>query len=387
MADDRIVRSIFLLVAIAFVLLAIGVYSAYRNLDRIVGFLIDTPDVPKLKLPEGMTEPRVVLGQDLLKKESFYSNVQLGRVTDIRLFPLRPAGEPLLALVGDRSAVFLSAQRAPMRTVQFASRGTDRVVLVDLEGDGNPEFLNRGSWAHNVVLFDSHGRELWTYGGMPGVNDAAAGDVDGDGAAEIVVGFNGGGGVHLLDARGKRLWRKWDGNVWQVAMADVNGDGRAEILHSNVSGALLIRDATGRVILKRDDLDTYFSDFILTDWGPNRAPGHVLGTDDGELLVFTIRGDRVGRLLAPDCLGVADPYGMTWVHPAGGVHYAALASYTNWDRTALYVYDASLAIVYHEVLDSACTSLDALRSDRGETLLVGCEDIVWEYSWKSPVAH
>ncbi len=387
MTDDRIIRSIFLLAAIAFALLVFGAYSAYHNLDRVVGFLVEAPaEVPRLKLPDGMKETRVVLGEDLLEKKVFYSDVGLGRVSDIRRFALTPDSEPLLCIIGHRTAAFLSPNRTPVRTVQFGAGRADRVVLVDMESDGNPEFLSRGSWLHSVVLFDLYGRERWNFAHENGVNDAAACDMDGDGVAEVVVGLNGFGGVHLLDARGNRLWRRIDGNVWQVAMVDVDGDGRCEIVHSNGGGEMTVRNARGKVVLNRD-METYFSDFAMTDWGPSRAPGFMIGSDDGNLPIIDLKGNIVYRLPAPDSMRISEPLGTTVSHPAGGVHYAALATFAQWNRTALYVYDTSLALVYREVLDGSCNSIAANTSGSGDTFLVGCENTVWEYSWKTPAAR
>lgn len=61
----------------------------------------------------------------------------------------------------------------------------------------------------------------------------AAGDLGGDGQLEFVVGLNCGGGIHLLSADGKVLWKQPDVNVRRVAVVDIDGDERPEILHNN----------------------------------------------------------------------------------------------------------------------------------------------------------
>ena len=54
-----------------------------------------------------------------------------------------------------------------------------------------------------------------------------------------IAGFNGEHGLLRVDAAGDVVWRQPERNVWSVELADVDGDGSLEILHSRAGGDLV----------------------------------------------------------------------------------------------------------------------------------------------------
>lgn len=124
-----------------------------------------------------------------------------------------------------------------------------RPEVVDVDGDGRCEFLDRGSGWQSAGLLGSDGEVLWSLDSVTGVDDIAAGDLDGDGILEFVVGWNGADGLWRHDSRGRVLWRTPDDNVWSVAIVDVDGDGRQEIVHTNGRNAVPAARGSGERLL------------------------------------------------------------------------------------------------------------------------------------------
>ena len=146
--------------------------------------------------------------------------------------------------------------------------GISTPIVVDLTGDGRPEivanFACNGDWQHGVLrAFTGDGTPLWAASAagdrLNGRTSIAAADLDGDGRAEIV-------GVTrptlnrrpiAFDDDGTVLWRgvQADGTTPLTGVlenggptiADLDGDGSPEILF----GAMAL-DATGRLLWQRD---------------------------------------------------------------------------------------------------------------------------------------
>jgi hypothetical protein len=117
-------------------------------------------------------------------------------------------------------------------------------VLVDLDGDGRVEIIKSVDNYHHddahdaVYAFKTDGKVLWKTEGFSGEQSPNVADLDGDGKSEI-VGMTFGGEVYCLDARGKVKWRRdlcpqTDDRSHAMNMApilcDVNSDGQLEIV-------------------------------------------------------------------------------------------------------------------------------------------------------------
>ncbi len=143
-------------------------------------------------------------------------------------------------------------------------------LVVDLDGDGFPEVIvvtatqvATAGPARLRALDGRTGVEVWTAGSPSGpepelrVTPAAA-DLDGDGRVEIVTGRSG-GGLLAFEHDGAFKWSSMgeDGttpftrnlNAGAVSISDLGGDGVPEIV---VGG--LVFDATGKLLLDRGEL-------------------------------------------------------------------------------------------------------------------------------------
>ncbi|MDD5626134.1 MAG: S8 family serine peptidase [Patescibacteria group bacterium] len=132
---------------------------------------------------------------------------------------------------------------------QSGFKGGVNVAVGDVDGDGKDEIVTSGATSNNQIrIFSFTGdlrAEFFAYqSGFKGGVNVAVGDVDGDGKDEIVTGAGPGGGPHVrvFNNRGVEQFnffafnKTFLGGV-NVAVGDVDGDGKDEILASVASGA------------------------------------------------------------------------------------------------------------------------------------------------------
>jgi hypothetical protein len=184
--------------------------------------------------------------------------------------------------------------------------GGVRVAVGDVNGDGIPDIITAPGpgGGPDIRVFDGQTgqliREFMAYNpAFLGGVFVAAGDVNGDGFADIVTGADFGGGPHVQAFSGK------DGSVLQsfmaydprflggvrVAVGDVNGDGRADIITApGAPGGPDIRifdGGTGNLIQEYLAYDAGFLGGVYV------AAGDING--DGKADVITGTGAQVGQ--------------------------------------------------------------------------------------------
>jgi hypothetical protein len=333
-------------------------------------------------------QPRLIKGEGNFEKRAFYAAEGLGNISQILIgWPADREGADI-AVVGSRGADFIDLAGRFKKQVRFSAEQWSPVVVARTSASGEYGYLTRDeSWSIPAMLFDKEGRVSWrSEGTLAGVDDSVPADLFGDGKLSVVIGFNGWGGIALFDGQGKRLWKKQEWNVWHVETLDTKGDGREEILHSNAKGQLLVRNANGDVIAQFLP-DFYVSNFAVTRWGEEMRPTHILvpttEARDGRepvLVVLDVNGKTVAKLESP-LVNLLHQSAATPVHFGRGTeHFAVLQNNFAKGRSMLILYDKAGQIAYHEILGESCHGIATLAIPDAETLLVGCNAKIWEYS-------
>jgi hypothetical protein len=366
---------------LALTLIAAGVYLVHR---------IDSQLAQDSRGKLAKLEPRVVTGTERFKKSVFYKAVGIGAVTEILSgWPAAREGSAL-TVVGNLGAHFLDRSGLLKKQVRFSKDFRCVVNVARLNSSGEYGFLTRDeSWASDATLLDKRGQVSWNYHGSiaKAIDDSVADDIDGKGQFQVVIGFNGGAGILLLDNEGKKIWQKPDGNVWHVETLDINGDGRKEILHSNVRGQLLVRDGNGEIIAHYLP-DHYVTDFALTRWGAESQASHILipskeshdGCCEPVVLVLDARGNATARFDSPLGDLMNGTHGTPVHFSREAPYYAVLQTNGPLNRSMLFIYDAEEKLAYQEILGDMCFAIASMPEKKGDRLLVGCSGGILEYS-------
>ncbi len=170
------------------------------------------------------------------------------------------------------------------RTVDTSVAEGEMFAVIDLDGDGVFELIAGG--AHGVVALSLQGAKRFDVATQTAVTSLAEVDVEDAGASDVVV-TTMGGDVILLRGDGTRRWTRTftapdapvATDVHRVAVADLNGDGRPEVIVGLLSGRIEILDAVSGTTTAATPLEDPLREFIVTDVSGDKNPeivAHVI---------------------------------------------------------------------------------------------------------------
>ena len=357
---------------IALLILAIG---AAGLIIRARHAAEDSDDNEFAWIPKQIRQPGVIRGAGVLSESLFLLDLRVGDVRDIRAGTFDRSRGPEIGIVGTRGAAFVDGGGTVIALTKFEPTRSDPRII-DVQNDGDCEFLERGDYASPAILLDHNGKKIWQFGSHA-CADAAPGDINGDGKLEfVIVGFQGSDDdISLLGAIGKESWRVPESGVSFVEMIDTNGDGRLEIVHSNAGAQIVVRNERGGVLWESKSGDLY-TEFSVCHYPSSTSRAYCLHAGDGSVSVIGYSGRTVARFAAPNACAQAEVYGTPVKLQEGKPDYLAIIiTYRSEDVSVLYVFDSGKKAIYEESLPDAYRAIApaTLGKGRTESLLIGTE--------------
>jgi hypothetical protein len=220
----------------------------------------------------------VRVGKGLLVRERFFVSEDLGAITDLAHDSLESGGGAGLIACGSRGFAVLDPATGELRElIQF--KRTDAVALddvgryrkiVDLDSDGELEFLAIGKPTQVTAVHDVHGELNWAHpptvkiARAMGTNHFLVADLDRDGCTEILFASIVHPAVHVVDCKGRiDTVEEWVGGRMTTSpvAVDVDGDGRMEIIY--VTGdTVRARHLDGRLAWESEIPDKGYGNFL-----------------------------------------------------------------------------------------------------------------------------
>jgi hypothetical protein len=324
----------------------------------------------------------------LARQKGLYQGKEIGEVSQILTgWPADREGADM-TVVGNKAFQFLDLKGRLRKAVQFSESIFGPIQVVRLDSSGNFGFFTREeTGAGAVVLFDSHGQEIWSYGShfFSWANDSVAGDINGDGRPEFVVAKL--ETIHALSRDGQEMWASHDLNIWHLELLPASDGEQCKILHSNAGGELVAQDPQGREVAKYLP-GRYVGHFSITRWGTEKEPSHILAPNEiqskadpsrREFFVLDSRGKILSRFESPLGALLSDLAGTSVLFSGNNPYYALLQSYRPARRSMLSLFDEKSQLVYQEVLGENCRGVASTLRESNELLLVGCEDKIFAY--------
>jgi len=216
-------------------------------------------------------------------------------------------------------------------------------------------------YGKGIWLLDSLGKEQWSYQQTNDIglhpDGASFGDIDGDRNPEYAVYYRYKEGIHLLDSDGRVQWKHPIYALGHLEVADLNGDGNAEIIYTNSNNAngkttFKILDAVGTISGKMDIATTSY-EFEMINWPSEASSPNILLTEENTIRIINMNCQTVLSLDAPGCRTFGDVQAVGVQFENNAPNYLVVKKNLHPDLMTLYVFSRDGTLVYQktEVLE------------------------------------
>jgi hypothetical protein len=333
--------------------------------------------------PEELKKKLNQASSDFLTGKVIFEDYSPAGVTSINRMKCRPSGGDELVLALPQSIVFLNDNYRVQHKLNLVDRKAfKRIEPLVVNGAQSCEYLGY-MYPEGVHLYGPDGKEIWNFvsqnsntGGIDGVR---SGDIDGDGKPEFAVYSRYREGIALLDSTGEIKWKYPVYALEHLEIADVQGDGKADIIFDNSNNAngvteFTVLDSQGAVA-RQLKIKTASSEFGLISWPGSDSKLNILLTEEGKIRIVDFNGATLMQLDAPGCRTFGELKALTVKLNKDEPAYLAVRKSLHPDLSVLYVYAADGKLVYQKtevnngLLAPALAAIPSI--DGAERLLVG----------------
>ena len=185
---------------------------------------------------------------------------------------------------------------------------TAGVTLGDVDRDGTLDILL--ACGKGLLCYDARGKEKWSFATTEIIQSfPTIADIDGDGKPEVIFGAND-SRLHVLDAGGREKWsfetKSWI--VGGVSVADLDGDRKLEIVFGSLDYNVYCLDINGQLKWKYATEDWVASSPVVADLDGDGTLEMVASSDDGYLYCLSRRGTLKWRARWGEAGTRAQPY-------------------------------------------------------------------------------
>jgi len=175
-------------------------------------------------------------------------------------------------------------------------------TVADVNGDGVPEVVFGSDDSTVYALNGVDGTVIWALRCDGPIRSVpAVGDIDCDGRTEVVV-CGDDAGVYAIDGKsGELIWQSShrgarSGAIVQSApvLADLNGDGRLEIITGSASNYILVFGSDGSLLVRREfEAPSFNVPLAAGDLNGDGETEIVIASDNGALYVANSEGETI----------------------------------------------------------------------------------------------
>lgn len=283
-----------------------------------------------------------------------------------------------LVVVGESSAAIFDQQWRGLKAVTLD--GVEpwiTTVPFDAQGDGVIEFLCQSGEEGDPLFLNSEGKRVEFAVKHSEGTGAEVADVDGDGRAEILAGDFLSGDLRLLDLSGRELWSRESTELSAFDFIDLPGGGRAVVILANEKECAIHEAGSGRAMVRCENGE-YRSDLRPVRWIGDTGRSHFILTGD-DFGVYDSGGKLTARIASfdPDDFAVCAYGASVKLGPAEPELFAMAQVFEGID--VLCLTDGTGKRVYAEVLESVPMDVVGI----GEHLYVALDSGVWDYTLAS----